>query len=181
MPMVFGIGLPRCGGQTLQAALSILTKKTVVHSPGRSLPQVIGRNDIAGAVEVFAPIPYLLREFPDCKLILNGRPEDKWFASCVSVYGQSKHWNHPIWYYPLTQFKDYRSEYLDCRASYFNALRPKSRTLVIDITKEPEWDRLAAFLDVPVPDQPFPLVDRIKNPVPVPAPEPPRAFDVVFE
>jgi len=181
MGMVFGIGLPRCGGQTLQAALAELTGKQIIHSPGKSLPQLIGLEDsIGGAVEVFAPVPYLLENFPDCKLILNIRDKNAWLNSCVSVFRASSGWNHPIWFYPLDHFRHYAGEYLDVRERYITSLRPKKRTLVTDITRAAEWDRLAEFLEVPVPDKPFPRVDNVKESIMAPAPTPPSSFDKTF-
>jgi hypothetical protein len=40
---------------------------------------------------------------------------------------------------------------------------PKDRLLVLDVTKNGRWDELCQFLEVPVPDVPFPRSNETKD------------------
>lgn len=150
--MIFGIGLPRSAGQTLQYALSILGFNTV-HSPGSNW-EAVDKPGIDGAVEVFAPPQWLVDNYPGCKLIFNVREMDSWLASCMKVWNKSQrlNWNHPIWKYPMSQFEQYRIAYYT-EASYYQCEK-------VDLIANPSWDDLCRILDVPVPEVPFPNIDR---------------------
>ena len=171
---VFGVGLPRCGGQTLQKALSILLPKPVVHSPGDKLPY-LKPDSFSAAVEVFAPIPWLLNKFDDPLFICNIREAESWLKSCTRMYPKSAKWNHPIWKYPLPQFVDYRDEYMDTRKRYAIALK-YTRFLMVDLTGDNQWEPLCNFLKLPEPSVPFPNVDQVGRPVNLPLP----GFEVKF-
>lgn len=151
--MIYAIGLPRCGGQSLCEALAILTG-SCVHSPG-SNPIVA-----ASAVEVFRQPRSILRNDPDARFIINMRHEAEWIASCEAVYRKSEDWNHPLWKYPLADFADYRREYLQTRVS--QTLGQGVSTMVIWLD-EYRWEPLCRFLDVSIPDVPFPTVDRVRR------------------
>lgn len=164
-PKIFGIGLPRCAGQTLQRALSILTQDVICHS--LDSPDQLG--NAVGTVECWWPIATIEKRFPGSKYILNTRDANDWLKSCESVYAGSKTWNNPIWKYPIEAFCDYRAEYLRAR---FRPCLPLSggrplaegRMLIVDLIDDPCWQPLAEFLQVPVPTAvPFPRVDRVKQ------------------
>lgn len=156
---VFGIGLPRCAGQTLQQALAVLTGRRVWHS-ANSLG-VMADEDL-GAVECWFPVPYLEKEFPGSKYIVNVRDVDAWLRSCESVYSRSSSWNNPLWKYPLDSFRYYRDEYLSARLGKCSI---PDRVLVWDVTEDPCWGPLCDFLHVSPPAVPFPRVDRVKDPL----------------
>ena len=155
----FGLGLPRCAGQTLQMALSIILNDNVLHSPARDESVL---EHAPAAVEIFYPLRYLERTFPGSRYILNTRSVEPWLESCGSVYHASGRWSHPIWRYPLTLFRDFRHDYLRALHSEVTGLGIADRVLVWDITQEPEWPLLSGFLGLPVPSVPFPRIDRFK-------------------
>jgi hypothetical protein len=156
---IFGVGLPRSAGQTLQAALTELLQVPVWHSPGRNWTKL--PEDFTAAVEVFAPIPHLLNEYPDCKIILNVRDVQSWLASCEAVYDQSQGWNNPLWFHPFDQFEAYYHEYVLSRGRFQYALG--DRMLVTDFTQESTWTALANFLECDDPAVPFPNLDRVRR------------------
>jgi hypothetical protein len=148
---VFGIGLPRCGGQTLQRALAILYG-SCLHSPGNRLDLI---DDYPASVEVFIHPETLYDRYGDCKLILNTRDIDLWLESCRRVYAKSETWNHPIWKHPREDFWRYYLEYHQAREPF--------DTLDIDLTLYPSWQPLCDFLGKPIPDEPFPNIDRVRR------------------
>ena len=159
MSKIFGIGLPRSGGQSLWRALSILTG-SCIHSPGNRLDSIEAN---PAAVEVFLPIGLLDAEWPDSKYIFNVRDTMEWLRSCESVYPVSAGWNHPLWKYPLSAFWWYHDNYVECVMDEANRWNVKDRFLTHDFTREPSWEPLCEFLEVDVPNIPFPRVDRVKE------------------
>lgn len=157
---IFGVGLPRSGGQTLQKALAHLLPGQVFHSPGKSWYKM--GDDFAAAVEVFAPIQYLLNHWPDAKFILNVRDINPWLESCKAVYSKSGDWNNPLWFHPLDQFQAYHEAYISERLSYLASYFPH-QAIIWDITRTPSWEPLCKLLDVPVPDVEFPNVDPVRR------------------
>lgn len=159
-PKVFGIGLPRCGGQSLQLALCQLGYKHVVHSPGNRV-DVIKRCD--AAVEVFLPLHWLEETYPGSLYVVNRRPLGAWLESMRSVYMLSGEWNHPIWQYPPSAMRHYALDYYVSLHHTARRLLIKDRVLWIDITAGDGWERLCTLLSKPVPDTAFPRRDAIKN------------------
>lgn len=157
---VFGVGLPRSGGQSLQAALSKLFKQQVWHSPGNDW-SVIDEKLCLGAVEVFASPTWLEENYPGSLYIYNYRDFDSWMESCSRNYrrSQTRHWNHPIWRYPLSQFKEYYVEYYDRWVDFGLDLNEPQRCVNIDLIKNPNWKELCAGLQQPPPKYKFPRVD----------------------
>jgi hypothetical protein len=160
---IFGIGLPRSGGQSLQHALVQLTGRAIIHSPGVQLYRYMQDDSIAGAVEVFAPLVWLEREYPDSLYVYNERCTDDIVKSCRRAYADSAQWNHPIWKYHIGQFRDYCQSYKLDHQVETHVMMIGGRVLFHDFVKLPRWDELCAFLDVPVPDEPYPRVDRFKR------------------
>lgn len=162
---VWGIGLPRSAGQTLQQALSILLPGDIFHSPGNQLERCMLVPGIQGAVEVFHPIPWLKRRWPDSLFIFNHREDaDAWLQSCAGVYHKSENWNNPIWRYPLDAFPDYRSMYCTNRLMEASGCGwdhgGDGMLLEWDFLKDPCWGPLCEFFEAKTPDQPFPNIDN---------------------
>lgn len=156
---VFGIGLPRTAGQSLQQALAIILKREVWHSVD-SLDVI--KPEHGGAVECWFPISEIEKAFPGSLYILNVRDRAEWLESCRSVYGrsQSESWNNPLWREPLEEFPAYADKYLVDRLG----TKLADRMLIWDITQDPCWGPLCAFLHVNPPTASFPRLDRVKCP-----------------
>lgn len=158
--MIWGVGLPRSGGQTLQEAITILTGRQCWHSIEAHRWDDTIKPEDAGAVEVYAPISWL-RKYPGGPhlFIFNRRNLDNWLASCEKVYEQSQreNWNHPIWKYPLSQFPAYYFDWVQrmkkCGEVIYN----------VDIVANPTWDRLCDILGVEPPGVPFPNKDKTRQ------------------
>lgn len=154
---VFAIGLPRCGGQSLQLALASARPGVgCYHSLHRETWSDMKEGE--SAVEVFSPIECLEKEFDAPLYIVNERDIDSWFESCKKVYHLARNWSHPLWKYPLNHFKAYYHQY---HLSILDV--PSDRVLFWDITKKPVWDELCEFLEVPIPSVPFPNKDFTRN------------------
>lgn len=158
---VFGVGLPRCGGQTLQAALSTLFKRNVWHSPGNNW-HVIDESPCLGAVEVFASPFWLEENYPGSIYIYNYRDIDSWVTSCARNYrrSQQRNWNHPLWRYPLSQFEAYYTEYYDRWLEFTRSISEPIRCFELNIVEQPRWLELCKGLQVTEPDVAFPRVDQ---------------------
>jgi len=179
---IWGCGLPRSGGQTLQVCLQILYPSHVIyHSPGNRWSELDQHTNLLGAVEVFAPLTWLNENYPGSIYIYNRREIGSWLKSCASVYHQSDDWNHPLWLYPWSQFEHYHDDYYDTWCEFCGSLESGSLLFEIDLIHNPTWDELCAALALPIPDVPFPRVDRVKNPLghaALPPPQPVWNFEV---
>jgi hypothetical protein len=131
-------------------------------------------------------VPELLTTFPQAKLILHVRSSDEaWFrsfSSTIRLDFESGTWRARIyrlltfsirWMHPHHRLCDHMAEYW--RGQYgdigprmhsahngrMKELVPKEQLLVYDVKEG--WGPLCAFLDVPVPDVPFPRVNDSKE------------------
>ena len=159
---IFGVGLPRCAGQTLRSALSLLyPKNRVWHSPGNRWYKLEEKGNWCSAVEVFASPLWLETNFPGSIYIYNNRELDSWLGSCTRSYqlSQDQNWNHPLWRYPLSQFEDYYHNHLDMWMEESQIVCP-GRVFIIDMIKYPNWVQLCDALNLPIPHLlKFPNVD----------------------
>jgi hypothetical protein len=130
--------------------------------------------------------PELLASFPQAKLLLHVRSSDEgWYKSFSSSIGldfESGTWRARIyrfltfpirWMHPHHRLCDHMAEYW--REQYgeissrmhsahnrrMKELVPKEKLLVYDVKEG--WGPLCDFLDVPVPDVPFPRVNDSKQ------------------
>jgi len=152
---VIGIGLPRCGGQTLQEVLRTLLGEPCMHSPGNKWWAI---DKYRAIVEVYVHPDTLDERYEgDVLYIMNHRREPDWLRSCSERHqlAQSDAWNHPIWRHPIEDFPRYRAEYLQSRC-----ILPPERLLVWDLVSVPVWQIPCEFLGADIPDEPFPKVDR---------------------
>ena len=147
--IVYGIGLPRSGGQSLKAVLIELLGGCI-HGPSTNVKAFDHP-----CVEVFRHPDQLRIKHPACKFIFNVRWDaDSWLRSCAKVYPVSTKWQNPIWKYPLCDFLDYRKRYIEERLRIDDCL-------VWDLTADPTWDKVCEFLGKPVPQRPFPNLDSV--------------------
>jgi hypothetical protein len=176
--MIFNIGLNRCGTTSLTEALNVLGIPAVHHHHrGRRLAEVARANAAAGrrlfdgldqqftAFSDFGgrrTYRLLDTQYPGSRFILTTRELSSWLDSrerkvrdnlAKPVPGPShRRIDREGW-------ARHRAEYEAALARYF-ADRPGD-LLTIDIPGGQGWPELCAFLDLPVPETPFPNRNRL--------------------
>lgn len=168
MRKVFGIGLSRTGTTSLTRALEILGF-SAVHFP--TSMEKIKAYDAATDTPVAATFRLLDKKYPGSKFIYTTRALEPWLQSCKwlwvrnseyfkdSIFVRGVH----IWLYGRGTFD--RSAFTAAYDRHQNdvlgyfAERPDD-LLVLDICGGAGWDKLCVFLDVPVPDVPFPWANK---------------------
>jgi hypothetical protein len=114
------------------------------------------------------PWPLLYQELdqrvPGCRFVLTERPTDEWWASVLGHFG-GRSTPMRTWIYgagdPEGHEAEYRERYERHNAEvrdYF-AARPDD-LLVLRLSQGEGWEPLCRFLGRPVPDEPFPHVNR---------------------
>ena len=188
---IFGIGLSRTGTKSLSFALNMLGFK-VAHSPDDKITLkelLAGKynfsilNDFDGITDITVAPYYaqLDKLFPDSKFILTVRDKESWLRALESQWREmpvvddlpSKETNMQdrarllrIAVYGTYTFNEEQFSYaydLHYRnvVEYFKE-RPES-LLIINIFEGEVWEKLCPFLNIPVLNKPFPLID--KNPI----------------
>jgi hypothetical protein len=173
---IFGIGLSRTGTVSLTRALGQLGI-VAQHYPNDPVTQDElrhGRYSLSILAETQAlldiPVaPYYAQFdvlYPDAKFILTTRPEDSWLVSMENhfrLYVEQRHdafddFVHAC-VYGAEHFSEERFRFVKRRheenvRSYFSD-RP-GKLLVFDLFAGDSWPELCRFLELPVPDEPFP-------------------------
>ncbi len=182
---VFGIGFYKTGTTTLFEALRILGYHTVNGDtpgsyPGADDGATLIRQIDAGDFRLptfamfdgFTDNPYfrIWREiyamYPDARYILTVRDEEPWIASCVAFFHNRRIRPMRAWMFgphaDPSRDEQSRQAWLDAYRAHnravreFFAARPGGQFLELDPTRERGWQRLCAFLQAPVPTQPWP-------------------------
>ncbi|MFE4356400.1 sulfotransferase family protein [Kitasatospora sp. NPDC056800] len=183
-PKVFGLGLTRTGTRSLTAALGVLGFD-VVHYPvdgatyrtllaGSARFPLLESHDGLTDITVVPYYQDLDLAWPGSRFVLTVREEESWLRSCRT------HWERPL---PdrgdgrdvrlegdLQRFL--RAAVYGCHAFHAERFRGVYRRhvaevaryfadraddlLVLDVVGGEGYERLAPFLGVPVPDEPFP-------------------------
>jgi hypothetical protein len=117
----------------------------------------------------------LAQAYPTAKVLLSVRDPDKWFDSTQATIF-SDHMTAPLLNSPLKDFFDktvwkdfgdriHDREFMVAAFKRHNAeverAIPKERLLVYEVSQG--WEPLCRFLDVPVPDGPFPRVNSTEE------------------
>ncbi|MBB5936429.1 sulfotransferase family protein [Streptomyces zagrosensis] len=185
-PKIFGIGLSRTGTTSLANALHTLGFD-VVHYPsdpatyatllaGTACFPLLDRYDGITDITVAHLYQDLDLLWPGAKFVLTVREEESWLRSC------RKHWERPIEskadrgrvYVDLQRFL--RAAVYGCHDFRPERFRRVARQhtsevtrhfagrnedlLTLDIAAGQGYERLAPFLGLPVPDEPFPHCNR---------------------
>jgi hypothetical protein len=174
---IIGIGLPKTGTSSLHHALEILGFRSVhfPHDPqtvaqvraGDYVLDVLTGADAISDVPIPVIFPQLDLAFPGAKFIQTDREVEPWIESerrapfnhDRPMPGSARDFYRAI-LYGVTDFNEDRfrlvhAQHLAMVESYFSGTRARD-LLRIDITRGDGWESLCAFLDVPVPDVPFP-------------------------
>ncbi len=167
---VFGIGLHKTSTSSLANALYILgyhvggTFATGDFADQAQLEAYV--IEAAGRYDAIQDMPWpafyrmLDEHFPGSKFVLTVRDPDRWVSSVVTHFGRKDISSHEYVYgvptaegHEQVYLEHFRRHSQDVQ-QYF-ADRPDD-LLVMDIGAGQGWAELCAFLDVPVPDLPFP-------------------------
>lgn len=164
LPRCWGIGLGRTGTNSFCSALRLLGYERVQHNPPfENLRFLEGGAD--NGVLLF--YKYLDYKFPNSKFVLTVRPLESWLDSMAYAAGQFLINGHDddvaimrrmLLYESVTFDSErfaqaYHRHHADVRR-YF-ADRP-SDLLEMDLLRGDGWHALCSFLDLPIPDAPFP-------------------------
>jgi hypothetical protein len=155
------------------------SNKNLLHS-------VLGGNGYQSSCD-FPSAPYWkeqLELYPDAKVVLTTRDGEKWYQSCIdTIFNMQRSSNVTPFGIKLCYFFGIMSssfgnmldtilyeESLKCDWSKENVIKrfkehnqrvidtcPKDKLLVFEVTQG--WEPLCKFLDLPVPDEPFPNVN----------------------
>lgn len=164
LPKVWGVGLPRTGTTTLCEVLRRLGYGNVIHNPHLT---DFERADAAADNECAIFYRYLDYRFPGSRFILTTRSLVGWLPSVKHILDlhpvRSRDENIPIFrrmtlygavtYDPEIMAQAYRRHHDEVRWYFRN--RPDD-LLEIDFTQGQGWEPICRFLDLPVPDGPFP-------------------------
>ncbi len=174
---IIGIGLPKTGTSSLHHALEILGFRSVhfPHDPqtvaqvraGDYALNVLAEADAISDVPIPVIFPQLDLAFPGSRFIQTDRDVDGWieserrapFNADRPALGSARDFYRAI-LYGVTDFNEDRfrlvhAQHLAMVESYFSGTRARD-LLRMDITRGDGWDALCSFLNVPVPDVPFP-------------------------
>lgn len=171
---IFGIGFQRTGTSSLTKALRLLEIDTV-HAPMELYKDINHKTIEKYQAFTDNPMPLLYKEldikFPNSKFILTVRSLRKWIVSVHFLFQIGKiEWadnpvikkiHHDLYgidYFEKERFKNVFIEYNNQVINYFSK-RPND-LLVMDITKGDGWDKLCPFLELEIPDQAFPHVNK---------------------
>ena len=186
MSKVFCIGLSRTGTTSMMSALTTLGYRCL-HYPdtvdvidktlmGRFDWDVLDQYDAFGDTPVAAYYRELDKQCPDSKFILTLRNQDEWLRSCSNkIRNKGAYYNPPVkstlfsmiiraqlygrHYYNRESFLKAYYRHRDDVFEYFE--HPSSRLLVTNMSQG--WEPICKFLDLDVPDVPFPNLTRSRG------------------
>lgn len=179
MPKIFGIGLPKTGTTSLNEALKILGYKSIhmpwawrrqIYNTGKYVPPNAIERRGWDAVTNFAEwfFPQMDALYPGSKFILTVRPVEPWLRSVRSMYKRATAQGAQtlIDVFGTRAFHEARCrqvlvQHCEFVRRYFMTTDRFRDSLVMI---EPfTWEPLCAFLRKPVPDVPYPHLNRTKD------------------
>ncbi len=174
---MFGIGFHKTGTTSLAAALYTLgfnvcgyfghRDEDIASTAVQTAFDLADRYDAAQDT----PWPVLYREldqrYPDSKFILTVRPSDQWVSSVVKHFKRHRIPSHE-WIYGVPTAADNEAVYIEryerhnAEVVEYFADRPDS-LLVMDLGRGDGWEELCPFLNLRIPDEPFPTQNTAKQ------------------
>lgn len=172
-PRVFCIGFHKTGTKSLGHALKLLGYRVAgplgAQDPGIAKQAIAAALALATDFDAFNdnPWPVLYKTldatFPGSRFILTVRDEQHWLRSMVDYFG-AKDTPMRRWLYgagtPLGNEATYLARYRQHNAEVLEHFAERDDFLVLDFERGHGWPELCAFLDVEVPEQPFPHLNR---------------------
>lgn len=165
----WAIGLGRTGTSSFCEALRILGYTAVGHNPPfERLKDLDGASD--NGCTIF--YKYLDFRFPDSKFVLLTRELESWLKSIEYMHTDLIDDSEDVLimrrmliyesvYFDRQKFTDAYHRHHDDVRRYFRG-RPDD-LLEMDIGAGDGWDKLCPFLDLPVPDEPFPHTNQRRS------------------
>lgn len=163
MNKIFGIGLTKTATTSLHDAMTILGYSSVHYSVNPDYD--VHYNDFICDMPMQTRFNFYDNRYPDSKFILTIRNIDSWLDSCEkwivnrpvakhSVTGLYRTELYGTHIFDRQIFIETYHKHHDRINSYFH--NRQNDLLIIDICKEPSWEKLCYFLDKPIPQTPFP-------------------------
>lgn len=176
---IFGIGLGKTGTTSLTKAMEILGFTPAVHG----IKYIDELRGVKFAADIFiaARWQFLAYAYPKAKFILTDRDTQSWLNSTQRHYQSTQRKNMegvPTEWGLKIPLRTAESRWLMYRTTTFDAQKfekainkhrlttqiffksQPERFLVMDIINRDGWEKLCPFLDVPIPDIPFPYKNR---------------------
>lgn len=175
---VFCVGWSKTGTTSLTEALRILGLFSW-HSAPWVIDSMGCDNDFSSIADYTSvsdlPVCALFREldqaFPGSKFILTSRPAENWIESSTFAMKDYNIGSKDIlesevrmtrWIYGTDQFDRqlFLQRYIQHNQQVLEYFKDRSDFLVIDIAEANQWQKLCDFLDLPLPDSPFPYLNK---------------------
>lgn len=164
-PKLWGVGLPRTGTTSLWKAFIELGYDNAAHNPFFEQLRTLDAGTDAGVAVFFK---YLYYKFPDSKFILTTREVEAWLPSVKHIIGSHPLTGRPreddwlqrrtlLWGTPTYDEAKMRETHHRHNNEVREFFKDKpGKLLEMDICAGDGWEKLCAFLEVPVPVTPFP-------------------------
>lgn len=172
-PKVFGIGFHKTGTKSLAKALRILGYRVTGpngvsdHDIGSKLVSLV--DELIPQYDAFQDNPWPLvyehldRHCPGSRFILTVRDPQSWIRSQVRFFGRN---TTPMREYiygvgcPEGNEETYLRRYEQHNREVVEYFRGRDDLLVMDFERGDGWERLCPFLGKPVPEEPFPHINK---------------------
>lgn len=173
---VWDIGLPRTGTKTFCNAIKLLGYKKVKHNPRFDL---LARLEAASDIGCVIFYKYLDYKHPDSKFVLCTRDLDSWLASIQFICEKYPSTDKDIailrrmLLYESVTFN--RQKFIDAYYRHHEDVRRYFRDrpmdlLEMNIIEGDGWEKLCPFLELPIPEVPFPHFNKRTDYYPDPTP-----------
>jgi len=161
---IFQVGLSRTGTKSLRDALGALGYKSK-HYPWNPL-QDAKKHDALLDIPVLARLESVIERYPNAKYIVTERELDSWLQSAIRFFEHTRRTrpdlssvvaaNRLAVYGHLWPTKDQLEEAYHANAEKISRLMKPVDHIVMNICKGDGWKQLCPFLEVAIPDGPFP-------------------------
>ena len=184
---VFGIGFQRTGTSSLRRALNIVGITTLEKYGNWYLTKIHDGLEFDPSINYMffrgfadSPIPLYYKElhsmFPDAKFVLTIRNTERWLRSVEKLFETKSLWSGTVdsdkinafhrRVYGMSSFEERRFKKVYERHNqevlkYFST--NPDQLLVLNIEKDDKWDKLCNFLEVEIPPQKYPHVNKSGN------------------